>query len=941
MRLAVALLLAASPLQAQVAFDSLRVLPLDVISPLGGRIPGVLVLPGARPGLSAGMAIRGRGGPTGINSPLFLIDGVVSENGVEGLDPATIDSVEVLKGAAAAALYGARAGDGVILIRTRRPARAERLRLSARTEVSATSLAGEPPLATTSTAMIADESGARFCFVDPGQRLCERTFDWALELARVNNAPGDTTLTPVSPVGIAMSAAGLGVPAFANNFQARDLPGTLYQDQIGRLTGSSLLSFASADAHFSSGGTALNATVSRLSDPGVMRFRDGYQRLAARLGLERRFGERWSLSLRAFGSTARNDSHDAFLDERVLFEAGRMPANADLLARDSLGRPYAVVSLSNGNLTDSPGRNLQGSVREHTFDRLGVSATARYRLNDWADVHASAGIDNASSVRDGFFDPLGRGAPIPGAMLEASSNGLALGAGVLMRRALGRDLRSMTRLGVDYVKQSEDAHGVLGNFIEDLSFKSKNVGIVAATSVIWRERLIVDAGVRHESFDFAGADRSKLFPRVGLTWMPSERLRLRAARGVAGGRPNYLKATEVSQLSVYTLGVPPSGRRTETELGAEVTLFGGSSLSLVHAFATSADEPFLVPLPAQQGFAVVWQPIGDVSSRSWELALSLPLIRRANVEWSWRIAIDRSSATFERLTVPPFSYGFPAHFVAREGERVGEFYGRRFVTSCAELPASFRASCGDGLDFQRNDDGLIVYAGAGRTWRDGITDNLWGTQLAGAQAPWGVPLYWGAPITVRDTMCVAAPNPMCAGLQSSLGNAIPESQIGVSTSFRLGRLSIFALLNGQLGREVWNASRQWSYLAMTNPDLDQRSETVETARPIGYYLRPGPADGFSGMGGLYDILAPNNWFVEDASFVKLRELAVTLSLGRVGSLGNWSISVTGRNLLTFTGYGGLDPEVPLSLPNFGGFNSADDMAVPPARSFGVTLSAAF
>src|SRR4051812_11109916 len=85
--------------------------PLDALQLLTGRIPGVLVeRADADPAVLPAVSLRGAG------RPLFLMDGVVMPGGVTGLDPADIERVEVLKGAAASALYGARAGNGVINI---------------------------------------------------------------------------------------------------------------------------------------------------------------------------------------------------------------------------------------------------------------------------------------------------------------------------------------------------------------------------------------------------------------------------------------------------------------------------------------------------------------------------------------------------------------------------------------------------------------------------------------------------------------------------------------------------------------------------------------------------------------------------------------------------------------------------------------------------------
>jgi TonB-linked SusC/RagA family outer membrane protein len=91
----------------------------NITKGLQGFMPGVTVSDfGGRPG-SDGAQIRIRGaGTLGDNGALIIVDGVVGE--INNLDPLDIESVSVLKDAASAAIYGARAGNGVVIIKTRR-----------------------------------------------------------------------------------------------------------------------------------------------------------------------------------------------------------------------------------------------------------------------------------------------------------------------------------------------------------------------------------------------------------------------------------------------------------------------------------------------------------------------------------------------------------------------------------------------------------------------------------------------------------------------------------------------------------------------------------------------------------------------------------------------------------------------------------------------------
>src|SRR5436190_8338066 len=95
----------------------------NALSQLQGKVPGAnIVSASGRPGAQPSVLLRG---PTSINAsgrgqdPLYIVDGVIINGGLPDLNPQDIESVEVVKGAAGASLYGARAGNGVVNITTK------------------------------------------------------------------------------------------------------------------------------------------------------------------------------------------------------------------------------------------------------------------------------------------------------------------------------------------------------------------------------------------------------------------------------------------------------------------------------------------------------------------------------------------------------------------------------------------------------------------------------------------------------------------------------------------------------------------------------------------------------------------------------------------------------------------------------------------------------
>ena len=104
---------------ASVKADDLKALSTtDAGAALQGKIAGVQVLTNGSPGEGANIRVRGLSSNGDNISPLYIVDGLQVDN-IQYLDPQMIESIEILKDAASAAIYGARAGNGVVLITTK------------------------------------------------------------------------------------------------------------------------------------------------------------------------------------------------------------------------------------------------------------------------------------------------------------------------------------------------------------------------------------------------------------------------------------------------------------------------------------------------------------------------------------------------------------------------------------------------------------------------------------------------------------------------------------------------------------------------------------------------------------------------------------------------------------------------------------------------------
>jgi hypothetical protein len=141
-----------------------------------------------------------------------------------------------------------------------------------------------------------------------------------------------------------------------------------------------------------------------------------------------------------------------------------------------------------------------------------------------------------------------------------------------------------------------------------------------------------------------------------------------------------------------------------------------------------------------------------------------------------------------------------------------------------------------------------------------------------------------------------------------VGNTLPDYTVSLSTNMEWRGLSFYGLIDAVQGFDVWNQPLSWGLFRDNVGIMDQTGVPEAEQKPIGYWRAL--------YGGLSGLVA-NGEFVEDASFVKLRELSIRYRLTGdqlqgvpgLGGFAGIAFSVSGRNLKTWTDYRGYDPEV--------------------------------
>ncbi len=1005
----------------------------DPLTELQGKIPANIVSASGRPGAQPAVLLRG---PTSLNGqgrsqdPLYIVDGIVINGALPDLNPADIESYEVVKGAAASSLYGARAGNGVINITTRSGRRAgEGVQFGLRNEAGFNDIERDFGIAQR-TALVMNENGTHFCEAVTGQPLCARTFDYLYWQKVINNQPTDWAGAPPSfPVDPGATISG---SVLKLRFQVDPWPGQIY-DAVREVVNDHPYTNNDFDMTGRFGGTRFFASASNLTQEGAIRFLQGFQRNSFRANVDQAIGAEWNVQIRTFYSRSsqdglnQEDNGGVFGGGQSFFRLTRSPGIVNPLQYDTLGRLFIRTNLQQGGgQNENPLYYLANVDRSDITSRFLGGVTTQYTPASWIELEANFSYDLRNTDTKQFRDkgfrstgPLPSAATNLGNLLRNSTAGEELNTGLsaTFRHNFGTDLQ--TRYNLRYSYEQRDSNLVYGQG-NTLAFRGidaltnitankvdsswaqsiRQAGFFAGANLTYKERYILDGLLRRDGSSLFGpghrwANFGRISGAVRLAqepwWFTSKisEFKLRASYGTAGSSPGF--SAQYETFGIGAGGIPQPnflGNKDlgpevhhELELGADIELLGRFGLTATYARSRISDQILPAPLEAASGYLQQWRNAGELLNKTWELTLNLPFVRTRDFSWTMGVSYDRNRSTITKLdvNVPPFNYGTVLQgadqiFSARPGEQVGTFYGRAFLTSCAQLPPPFNADCGPGKAFQNNDQGFLVWVGAGNNPGMGITNNLWEASLPGCvtpagtpqavcsfvtgstiTAPWGVQLGWGMPIILRGGgadqatgVCLtASPLATCQSAQQvPLGNALPSFRFAITQSITWKRLTVYGLLDAAIGQSVFDEGFHWAHLDFLSKDVDQSATAVATAKPIGYYYRAGPPDNNNGIGGLYDILGPNNFSVEKASYAKIRELLVSYHIGPIRGVGDWQASLVGRNLVTFTSYRGFDPEVGIG-PTAGGqvnsaaINAVDSFTFPNLRTFTVGVSTSF
>ncbi len=908
---------------SQVDSEDITLAPAsNPVASIQGKVAGVAVQASSgAPGDAVNVRLRGTTSITGSNQPLYIVDGVVLGQNQVDIDALDVENIEIVKGAAASSLYGSRAQNGVINITTKRGSSTplNQTRVTVRNEFGFSSVA-KTLEANTSHDYQVDASGN--ILNSAGEiNNCETCLP---------NGYGPGAAQETNPHGAAFFDKPYQGKLY-NAFEEFFDPGNTWTNYVGVTQNSSKTNFL--------------ASFTNVVEQGAIKGLEGLDRKSIRVNLDHRIRPNLNLSTSGFYSHSTNDNINSELNSNSFFNPffGLMFTSplVNLGARDEQGN--LKIQADPLSVEENPVYIIENTDIKNDRSRLLGNFRARWSPFEWVDLEGNFSYDRSDrdelEFADIGFESIGTSSINLGRVERVNVLAEAINYDVTasFRKRFG-DFTTRGQLKAQIEDFDEHYEYVIGfnlvtagildlsnvkRFAEDDSGERyigsdrrtvRSEGYYATAGMDYQDKYIADIFFRYDGSSLFGSEeRWQPYFRASGAWRVSEEtfwpadnpiseLKLRASIGTAGGRPKFEAQYEVlflgdGQLSKSTLGnvsLKPE-LQTEAEFGIDVGVMDRIFIELVYANTTVEDLLLETPLPGYTGFGSQWRNAGNLSSNTFEASVNASVYSSRDMSLEIGAIFDRTRQEITEFESNPYLGGPRGLFYFRNGETLGAMYGAKLIRDLADLPSDADANL-----FDVNDDGYVVAVGQGNTYASGAgpdgtlggEDDLWGTTVEVGDASYG----WGLPIKYYDEENETD--------QVQIGNTLPSFNVGFNTTFRYKGVHLYMLWGAQIGGDVYNATKQWGYRDGRNSDQDQGGKEESMKKSTVYYA------------ALYNTNSLVNHFVEDGSYLKLRELSLGYTLNRQqlsrvfgNVLHSLSASIVGRNLLTFSSYSGFDPEV--------------------------------
>jgi TonB-linked SusC/RagA family outer membrane protein len=921
---------------------------VNAINSLSGKVAGVDVsTTTAGPTGSTRVVIRGASVLDGKNQPLYVVDGVPMDNtdmggdagewggvdlgnGASNISPKDIETITVLKGASASALYGSRALHGVIMITTKSGKGQKGIGVEISSNFTIEKLLSK-----------FDDYQKVYGMGRDGQLPVE-------ENSQTTQVAWGPQLDPNQTVSI---------------YNGQVKPYGVVNDNI--------LSF------FRPGTTATNTiSLSGGNEKANMRvsFSDLRNRdIVPNTGLVRNtflingsltFSERLTLSGKANYVVERVDNRPALSDspDNVGLALLGIAPNFDQqwLSEDYKDAQGRYVDWNGGNIYRiNPYWTINEVENNSKKNRLMGFVQLNYKFTDWLSLQVRGGTD-FTNFRYANYAPKGTPVYSLGRLDEVSTDVVENNYEALLRfeKALGHDIQLSAFAGGNIMHYKRESFTLTGTdiILEDIhpitNFRTQRIStdvaekqinsIYGAAQVGYKETYFLDATFRNDwSSTLAKGNNSYFYPSISGSMVFSNLLgdqrflsfgKLRASYAWVGSDtdPYRLNLTyglrdfshlgkplgEIANVDIPNAGLKPA-QTSSYEIGTDLQFLEGRiKLDVAYYNSSTVNQILRLNIPRTGGYEKAIINAGEITNKGIEVAVSgVPVNTSYGLRWEVGVNYTKNVNKVEELHEKVKSYELSAArwagavIQAREGGPYGVIVGRKM---------------------KRDPNGNIIHTAAG------------------------------------------LPVPTDATDQTVLGNGVYKWLMGITNTVGYKAFSLNALVDIKVGADIYSMSNALAYMNGTATEtLQGRAEWYdsEEARlaagvpeaswiPTGGYIGKGVVNTGTSDNPVYEenttpVDPQNYWagflqnspepFIYDATYAKLREVTLTYNfpskLFVKTPFQSVTLSFVARNLLIlYSNTPNIDPESNYNNGNGQGFEYG---SLPSRRSFGVSLNAKF
>ncbi|MHA6246922.1 SusC/RagA family TonB-linked outer membrane protein [Pontibacter sp. CAU 1760] len=947
---------------AMVSAEELLSVPAtNVAQALQGRAAGVTVGNDNSPG--GGVMVRVRGfGTINDNSPLYVIDGVPTKGNLNTLNPNDIESMQILKDASSASIYGARAGNGVVIITTKK------------------GKSGEPRI--TFDSYYGVQRHGKLLDLLNTNELAELTWESERNAGKLLNGNpsnpqygnGPTPVIPdfIYPTGAKADDPRVNQANYTNDIDDPAFGKTKFQITRANKDGTNWLEEIFRPAVIqnyqvgATGGT----------DKGVYAFSANYydQEGILKDTYYKRYAVRANTEFKIKNRARVGENLQVSFGERVGQVAGNN-SESNPISMAYRMQPIIPVYDIMGNFAGTKGGglgNARNPVALQARNKDNVGQEVRLFGNIFAELdlmknltaRTSFGLDyNSFNMRNFSIRDV---ESAEAAQTNSLSTNNSYDRDWTWSNTLAYDLnlsevhRINVLLGTEAISSyGENFFGSRsGFFVDDLDFRYLSAGSLAPANggggYDWRlfstfgkvnysfmDKYLLEGTVRRDaSSRFAPANRYATFPAMSAGWRITQEefmkgisfldeLKLRAGWGQTGNQEignynfastfqshpdqsNYdINGTNTTVVIGYDrsqFGNPNAKweTTTSTNIGFDAALFQGRVDFVFDWYTrTTTDMLFPVELPFTQGVATnPFVNIGEMNNKGVDLGLNYNGTALGN-ELTFTVGANLS--TYRNMVVK--TNGNPNTIYQGFGLRTPPVT----ATQQGQPLSSFYGYIVDGI-FMTDDE-----AKAHAVQRGGA-DNIAGR------------------FKYRD---VNGDGVINGSDQTFIGNPHPDFTYGLNLNAEYKNFTLTVFAQGVQGADVFNYVRYWTDF--------QTFQGNRSKRMLYDSWRPGKTDALLPQLRSGDAASsvPSTYFIEDGSYLRVKNIQLGYNLptswiSRAG-MGRANIYIQGQNLFTFTKYTGLDPEI--NLRGYGAGNDrqlgVDEGAYPVSKNLLVGVNVSF